>query len=380
MAKVELKQPIVQEISENIKDAQSVVVVDYRGLTVAEDTQLRKALREAGVSYKVYKNTLVNRAIAGTEFESLKESLEGPSAFAISKDDATAPARIVANFIKKAKCCELKSGVVEGTYYDAAGIATIAYTQEALTGASHKKVGPRFIPKILGNIAAANIAIDYNIQGPSFTVSTACSSGGDAINTACMCMQSGKADIMLAVGAESVLCPLVIYSLANAKALSRRNDSPSTASRPFDVTRDGFVIGEGGGALVLETEESANGRNARKYAEIKGYAQAHRPVSYDNSEVDSKAVVEVIEKACVNAGIEADNIDFVCCDDRKIIKTLMRCYDVSQEIGNARAAASAMTAAYAAELLSDSEKNYEYGLALSMGAGGTYSAVILRKA
>ena len=96
MAKVELKQPVVEEISAGIKDAQSVVLVDYRGLTVAEDTQLRKALREAGVSYKVYKNTLVNRAIAGTEFESLKESLEGPSAFAISKDDATAPARILA--------------------------------------------------------------------------------------------------------------------------------------------------------------------------------------------------------------------------------------------------------------------------------------------
>ena len=115
MAKVELKQPIVQEISENIKDAQSVVVVDYRGLTVAEDTQLRKALREAGVSYKVYKNTLVNRAIAGTEFESLKESLEGPSAFAISKDDATAPARILAKFAKTAPALEIKAGVVEGT-------------------------------------------------------------------------------------------------------------------------------------------------------------------------------------------------------------------------------------------------------------------------
>ena len=161
-----------------------------------------------------------------------------------------------------------RTGIVMGTAM--AGIATIAYTQEALTGASHKKVGPRFIPKILGNIAAANIAIDYNIQGPSFTVSTACSSGGDAINTACMCMQSGKADIMLAVGAESVLCPLVIYSLANAKALSRRNDSPSTASRPFDVTRDGFVIGEGGGALVLETEEHALARGAKIYAEIRG--------------------------------------------------------------------------------------------------------------
>ena len=126
MAKVELKQPIVQEISENIKDAQSVVVVDYRGLTVAEDTQLRKALREAGVSYKVYKNTLVNRAIAGTEFESLKESLEGPSAFAISKDDATAPARILAKFAKTAPALEIKAGVVEGTFYDANGMKATA--------------------------------------------------------------------------------------------------------------------------------------------------------------------------------------------------------------------------------------------------------------
>lgn len=126
VAKVELKQPIVQEISENIKDAQSVVVVDYRGLTVAEDTQLRKALREAGVSYKVYKNTLVNRAIAGTEFESLKESLEGPSAFAISKDDATAPARILAKFAKTAPALEIKAGVVEGNFFDAEGMKAIA--------------------------------------------------------------------------------------------------------------------------------------------------------------------------------------------------------------------------------------------------------------
>ena len=102
MAKVELKQPIVDEISAVIKDAQSVVVVDYRGLTVAEDTQLRKQLREAGVSYKVYKNTLVSRAVEGTEFESLKDSLEGPNAFAVSTEDATAPARVLAEFAKKA--------------------------------------------------------------------------------------------------------------------------------------------------------------------------------------------------------------------------------------------------------------------------------------
>ena len=126
MAKVELKQPIVQEISENIKDAQSVVVVDYRGLTVAEDTQLRKALREAGVTYKVYKNTMIRFAAKGTEFEALEPHLEGPTALAVSKEDATAPARVLAEFAKKADKLELKGGVVEGTYYDAAGIGVIA--------------------------------------------------------------------------------------------------------------------------------------------------------------------------------------------------------------------------------------------------------------
>ena len=126
MAKVELKQPIVDEISGVINGAQSVVVVDYRGLTVAEDTQLRKQLREAGVSYKVYKNTLVSRAVEGTEFESLRDVLEGPSAFAVSTTDATAPARILAKFAQTAPALEIKAGVVEGTYYDADGMKAIA--------------------------------------------------------------------------------------------------------------------------------------------------------------------------------------------------------------------------------------------------------------
>ena len=135
VAKVELKQPIVQEISEQIKDAQSVVV-DYRGLTVAEDTQLRKQLREAGVAYKVYKNTLVNFAIKGTDFESLSDVLEGPNAFAISTTDATAPARVIAKFAKTAPALEIKAGVVEGTFYDADGmkaIATIPSREELLS-------------------------------------------------------------------------------------------------------------------------------------------------------------------------------------------------------------------------------------------------------
>ena len=126
MAKVELKQPIVDEIINNVKDAESVVLVNYSGLTVEQDTALRKELREAGVVYKVYKNTLVNRAVEGTEFESLRDSLEGPNAFAVSTEDATAPARVLAEFAKKAPNLEIKAGVVEGTFYDAEGMKAIA--------------------------------------------------------------------------------------------------------------------------------------------------------------------------------------------------------------------------------------------------------------
>ena len=126
MAKVELKKSIVDEISASIKDAQSVVLVDYRGLTVEQDTQLRRNLREAGVTYKVYKNTFMNFAFKGTDCEGLTQYLEGPSAMAVSADDATAPARVLAEFAKTAEQLEIKAGIVEGTVYDAKGIANIA--------------------------------------------------------------------------------------------------------------------------------------------------------------------------------------------------------------------------------------------------------------
>ena len=126
MAKVELKQPIVEEISANIKDAQSVVLVDYRGLTVEQDTNLRRQLREAGITYKVYKNTMMNFAFKGTDCESLTQYLEGPSAIAISTTDATAPARVICKFAKEAPKLEVKGGIVEGISYDAQGIIEIA--------------------------------------------------------------------------------------------------------------------------------------------------------------------------------------------------------------------------------------------------------------
>lgn len=126
MAKVDIKAPIVDEIKATIDGAASVVLVDYLGLTVEQDTKLRKNLRTEEITYKVYKNTLIKRAIEGTEFESLSKDLEGPTAIVVSKKDATAPARVIADFAKTASKLELKSGVVEGTYYDANGIQAIS--------------------------------------------------------------------------------------------------------------------------------------------------------------------------------------------------------------------------------------------------------------
>lgn len=136
MAKVELKQPIVAEISDLLNGAQTAVVVDYRGLTVAQDTELRKQLREAGITYKVYKNTMIKRAAEGTAFAALDPHLEGPTAIAVSKTDATAPARILAEFAKKADKLEIKGGIVEDTYYDAKGMQAIATipSREVLLG------------------------------------------------------------------------------------------------------------------------------------------------------------------------------------------------------------------------------------------------------
>ena len=136
MAKVEIKKPIVDEIKELLDGAKTAVVVDYRGLTVEQDTNLRRTLREAGVVYKVYKNTMINFAIEGTEFADLAQNLEGPTAIAICKEDATAAARVLCKFAKDAEALEIKGGVIDGTYYDAAGVKAISSipSKEVLLG------------------------------------------------------------------------------------------------------------------------------------------------------------------------------------------------------------------------------------------------------
>jgi len=126
MAKVEIKQPVVDEIKAKVEGAATVVLVDYRGLTVEQDTRLRKNLREAGCEYKVYKNTLMKRAFEGTDYAQLDSLLEGPSAISISNDDATAPIRILNNMAKEAEALEFKAAIVEGNFYDAEGVKVLA--------------------------------------------------------------------------------------------------------------------------------------------------------------------------------------------------------------------------------------------------------------
>lgn len=198
-------------------------------------------------------------------------------------------------------------GIVMGTAMD--GVTTVAQTQSAFD-AGHR-VGPRFVPMTIGNIAAAQIAIAHSICGPSLTLNTACSAGGDAIMTAAMLLRTGEADAVLAVGGESILCPIVVSGLSQAKALSRRNDDPEHACRPFDLDRDGFVIGEGGGALIIETEEHALARDADIYAVLAGWANTSDAHHVTAPCPDGAGAAACMKRALGRAGLPPAAIGYI---------------------------------------------------------------------
>lgn len=151
-------------------------------------------------------------------------------------------------------------------------------TWEAQTKVAFEKhplrMSPYFIPMLISNMASSQVAIRFGLMGASSTVVTACSTGSDAIGSAFRMFQYGEADVMLAGGAEAIITPLSLGSFSAMKALSTRNDCPEMASRPFSSSRDGFVLGEGAGVLVLETLEHSTARGAQVYAEVKGFGRA----------------------------------------------------------------------------------------------------------
>ncbi len=202
-----------------------------------------------------------------------------------------------------------RMGVVVGTAM--AGVSIIAETQDGLSTGEHKKVSPRFVPKFIGNIAAAQIAIAKGYRGPSLTVSTACSSGADAISTAAMLLLAGEADAILVVGAEASLCPVVVAGLASAHALSTNNDNPQTASRPFDKTRDGFVFGEGGGALLMETEAHALARGTKIHAELMGFANCTDGYHVTAPHPEGIGAIACMDNAIKKAGLTPEDIGYI---------------------------------------------------------------------
>ena len=198
-------------------------------------------------------------------------------------------------------------GIVMGTAM--AGVTTVAHTQEAFDAG--RRVGPRFVPMAIGNIAAAQIAIARGIHGPSMTLNTACSAGGDAMMVAAMLLNAGEADAVLAVGGESILCPIVVSGLSQAKALSRCNDDPLHACRPFDLNRDGFVIGEGGGALLIETEEHALARGATIHAVLAGWANTSDAHHVTAPCPDGAGAAACMKRALQRAGMQPSDIGYI---------------------------------------------------------------------
>ena len=191
------------------------------------------------------------------------------------------------------------------------GLLTMETQAHVLEGKGPGRVSPFTVPMMIPNMATGLAAIALGAKGPSSAVATACAAGSNAIGDAFRLLQMGKADAMICGGAESAITPLGVAGFASAKALSFRNDDPATASRPFDKERDGFVIGEGAGVLVLETLEHAEARGATILAEMVGYGttcDAHHITSPTPGGVGGAAAMRL---ALEDGGLSADSIDYV---------------------------------------------------------------------
>ena len=204
---------------------------------------------------------------------------------------------------------ESRIGVIIGS--GVGGLLTMESQAQILSHKGPKRVSPFTVPMMIPNMATGLAAIAIGAKGPSSSVSTACAAGSNAIGDSFRILQLGKADAMICGGAEASITPLGVAGFASAKALSFRNDSPETASRPFDAERDGFVIGEGSGILILETLEHAQKRDARIYAEVIGYGttcDAHHITAPSPGGVGG---AQAIKLALEDTKLEIEKIDYI---------------------------------------------------------------------
>ena len=191
------------------------------------------------------------------------------------------------------------------------GLDTIEVTHKAMLDGGPRKISPFFIPKVISNLAAGHIAIRYGAKGVNWTPTSACASGNHAIGEAFHLIRRGMQDAVIAGGAESVITPLGVGGFSAMKALSTRNDEPERASRPFDKDRDGFVIGEGSGVLLLEEREQAVKRGAKIYAEVIGYAANGDAYHMTTPSPEGEGAARCMRLALKDAGIAPTDVDYI---------------------------------------------------------------------
>jgi len=202
-----------------------------------------------------------------------------------------------------------RTGVLIGT--GIGGINEIEEQHIRLLEKGPRKVSPFCVPKLMGNAASGNIAIRYGLQGPNFSIVSACASGSHAIGEAFCNIVCGRSDIMITGGTEAALTPVGLASFCAARSLSTRNDEPEAASRPFDKDRDGFVLSEGAGILVLEEESHAKKRGANIYAELLGYAATDDGHHITAPMPNGEGAAMAMKLALANAGTETERIDYI---------------------------------------------------------------------
>ena len=200
-------------------------------------------------------------------------------------------------------------GVIAGSA--AGGLDTIQKNHEVMTVRGYHKCSPFMVPMMISNMAAGKISIKYGIRGISKTIVTACATGAHSIGDAARAIQCGDADVMIAGGAEAGICDLGIGAFTSAKTLSRSNDEPTRASRPYDINRDGFIMSEGAGILVLEERERAIKRGAKIYAELVGYGQSSDAYDMVAPDPNGNGAMLAMELAIKEAGIETKDIDYI---------------------------------------------------------------------
>ena len=202
-----------------------------------------------------------------------------------------------------------RMGTVIGT--GIGGVETIEAQHKNLLEKGNRRVSPFFIPMMIGNMAAGQVAIEFGAKGPSTNVCTACASGTNSVGDAFKIIQRGDADIMIAGGTEAAVAEFAVAGFCNMKAMSTNNDNPQQASRPFDKDRDGFVMGEGCGILILEELESAKKRNAKIYAEIVGYGMTSDAYHITTPAENGEGAARSMQVAINDAGIEPSQIDYI---------------------------------------------------------------------